>query len=60
MSSARIHASAGEPAQSLIQNAALLAHVRRAGRQRGAHDRIIAATTRATDRVLVTDARPPC
>lgn len=37
-----------------VQHAALLAHVRRAGRPRGAHDLIIAATARATDRVLVT------
>jgi predicted nucleic acid-binding protein len=39
-------------------HAALLAHVRRAGRPRGAHDLIIAATARATDRILVsTDAQ---
>lgn len=39
-------------------HAALLAHVRRVGRPRGAHDLIIAATARATDRVLVsTDAQ---
>lgn len=40
-----------------IQHAALLAHVRRTGRPRGAHDLIIAATARATDRILIsTDA----
>ena len=39
-------------------HAALLAHVQRTGRKRGAHDLIIAATARATDRVvLTTDAR---
>lgn len=39
-------------------HAALLAHVRRSGRRRGAHDLVIAATARAADRVLVTtDAR---
>lgn len=37
-----------------IHHAALLAHVRRAGRPRGAHDLIIAATARATDRVLIS------
>jgi len=36
---------------------ALLAHVRNTGKPRGAHDLIIAATARATDRTLVsTDA----
>jgi tRNA(fMet)-specific endonuclease VapC len=36
----------------------LLAHVRRIGSPRGAHDLIIAATARATDRiVLTTDSR---
>jgi tRNA(fMet)-specific endonuclease VapC len=35
-------------------HAALLAHVRRAGRPRGAHDLIIAATARATGRLLVS------
>lgn len=41
-----------------IQHAALLAHVRRTGRPRGAHDLIIAATAQATDRLLVsTDAQ---
>lgn len=40
-----------------VQHAVLLAHVRRTGRPRGAHDLIIAATARATDRLLVsTDA----
>lgn len=39
-------------------HAALLAHVRSAGGRRGAHDPIIAATARATDRiVLTTDER---
>lgn len=39
-------------------HAALLAHVRRNGSPRGAHDLIIAATARATDRtVLTTDER---
>jgi len=32
----------------------LLAHVRRSGSSRGPHDLIIAATARATDRVLLT------
>lgn len=41
-----------------IHHAALLAHVRRTGRPRGAHDLIIAATARATGRLLVsTDER---
>lgn len=35
-------------------HAALLAHVQRTGSKRGAHDLIIAATARATDRVLLT------
>ncbi len=44
--------------QVAVHYAALLAHVRRAGYPRGAHDLIIAATARATDRVLVsTDAK---
>lgn len=39
-------------------HAALLAHTHRAGAPRGAHDLIIAATARATDRILLTrDAR---
>jgi tRNA(fMet)-specific endonuclease VapC len=38
-------------------HAALLAHVRRAGRPRGAHDLQIAATARATGRTLVTTDR---
>lgn len=39
-------------------HAALLAHVQRTGSKRGAHDLIIAATARATDRiVLTTDER---
>ena len=35
-------------------HAALLAHVQRDGGTRGAHDLIIAATARATDRILLT------
>jgi tRNA(fMet)-specific endonuclease VapC len=35
-------------------HATLLAHVRRAGRPRGAHDLIIAATALARDRTVVT------
>lgn len=35
-------------------HATLLGHVRRTGRPRGAHDLIIAATARATERVLLT------
>ncbi|MGH8894221.1 MAG: PIN domain-containing protein [Actinomycetes bacterium] len=39
-------------------HAQLLAHTRRTGRHRGAHDLVIAATARARDRVVVTaDAR---
>lgn len=39
-------------------HAVLLAHTRRDGRRRGAHDLIIAATARATDRTVLTrDAR---
>ena len=37
-----------------LAHGALLAHVRRAGRPRGAHDLIIAATAIATRRALVT------
>lgn len=37
-----------------VQHAVLLAHVRTTGRKRGAHDLIIAATARATDRVVLT------
>jgi tRNA(fMet)-specific endonuclease VapC len=41
-----------------VHHAALLAHVRRSGRPRDAHDLIIAATARASGRTLVsTDAR---
>ncbi|MCP3797857.1 PIN domain-containing protein [Allokutzneria sp. A3M-2-11 16] len=41
-----------------VHHAELLAHVRRTGTPRGAHDLIIAATARATRRTLVTtDAR---
>jgi tRNA(fMet)-specific endonuclease VapC len=44
--------------QVAVHHAALLAHVRCTGRPRGAHDLIIAATARATDRVLLsTDAQ---
>ena len=35
-------------------HASLLAHTRRAGQPRGAHDLQIAATARATDRTLIT------
>lgn len=35
-------------------HAALIAHVRREGRPRGAHDLIIAATARARERAVVT------
>lgn len=38
-------------------HASLLAHVRRAGRPRGAHDLIIAATALSTDRTVVTTDR---
>jgi len=38
-------------------HAALLAHTRRKGQQRGAHDLLIAATARATERVVVTADR---
>lgn len=40
-----------------VHHAALLAHVRGDGRPRGAHDLIIAATARATGRLLVTTDR---
>jgi tRNA(fMet)-specific endonuclease VapC len=40
-------------------HASLLAHVRRAGPPRGAHELIVAATAVASDRVIVTrDTRP--
>jgi tRNA(fMet)-specific endonuclease VapC len=35
-------------------HAALLAHARRSGRPRGAHDLIIAATAASTNRIVVT------
>jgi tRNA(fMet)-specific endonuclease VapC len=35
-------------------HATLLAHARRAGQPRGAHDLQIAATARATDRTVIT------
>jgi tRNA(fMet)-specific endonuclease VapC len=38
-------------------HAALLAHVRRHGGTRGAHDLVIAATARATDRIVLTTDR---
>jgi len=38
-------------------HATLLAHARRTGRPRGAHDLLIAATARATARVLITTDR---
>jgi tRNA(fMet)-specific endonuclease VapC len=38
-------------------HALLLAHTRRSGRRRGAHDLIIAATARARDRIVVTTGR---
>jgi tRNA(fMet)-specific endonuclease VapC len=38
-------------------HAALLAHVRQAGRPRGAHDLIIAATARARERQVVSSDR---
>ena len=40
-----------------VHHAALLAHVRRDGRPRGAHDLIIAATARASGRLLVSTDR---
>ena len=36
-------------------HAQLLAHVRRTGRPRGAHDLLIAATAAATGRTIVSD-----
>lgn len=41
-------------AQVAPHHAELLAHARRSGRPRGAHDLIIAATARATERTLLT------
>ena len=38
-------------------HASLLAHTRREGQTRGAHDLLIAATARATERVVVTADR---
>ena len=40
-----------------LAHANLLAHVHRAGRQRGAHDLIIAATAVVTDRMILTTDR---
>ena len=37
-----------------LEHARLLASVRRAGRSRGAHDLVIAATARASNRVVIT------
>jgi tRNA(fMet)-specific endonuclease VapC len=39
------------------QHASLLAHSRAGGRRRGPHDLIVAATARATERVLLTTDR---
>ncbi|MGH3548089.1 MAG: PIN domain-containing protein [Pseudonocardiaceae bacterium] len=41
-------------------HAALLAHTRRSGKRRGAHDLIIAATARANGRTLVTTDERAC
>jgi tRNA(fMet)-specific endonuclease VapC len=41
-------------AETAIAHGRLLAHTRQQGKQRGAHDLIIAATAVATDRILVT------
>lgn len=40
-----------------VEHAELLASVRKDGRQRGAHDLLIAATARATDRTIVSADR---
>jgi tRNA(fMet)-specific endonuclease VapC len=40
--------------QTAVHHAALLAHTRRSGRPRGPHDLVIAATARATGRILLT------
>jgi len=40
------------------QHASLLAHVQRTGDRRGMHDLIIAATARATGRIVVTTDKP--
>jgi tRNA(fMet)-specific endonuclease VapC len=45
---------AGYDMEVAEHHAELLAHVQRTGRKRGAHDLVIAATARATGRVLVT------
>lgn len=42
------------------EHASLLAHVRRTGTQRGAHDLLVAATARATERVVLTTDRRAC
>lgn len=44
----------GYDAEVAEVHAGLLAHVRRQGRPRGAHDLIIAATARAAERVVLT------
>ena len=41
-------------ASTALHHASLMAHCRRAGAMRGAHDLIIAATARATGRTIVT------
>lgn len=41
-------------------HAALLAHVQRSGRRRGAHDLIVAATARATSRTILTTDQRAC
>lgn len=43
--------------QTARHHAVLLAHARRSGRPRGAHDLQIAATARATGRILLTTGR---
>jgi tRNA(fMet)-specific endonuclease VapC len=43
--------------QAARHHAALLAHARRSGRPRGAHDLLIAASARASGRTLVTTDR---
>ncbi len=40
-----------------LEHGALLAHTRRSGRPRGAHDLIVAATARATEREVVSADR---
>ncbi len=45
---------AGYDASVAAHHAALLAHVRRTGERRGAHDLVIASIARATGRTLIT------